>query len=180
MCTLLKRFLRIYSVFLQKERKLTWYNFFLEARLLRLCFILWVSRINKNLLSIFYKLKTMFWKKLIKWWLMKRIKKKILNKSTKRIKFRVQKLLKSRAGKIFRIELWIQKKNIRIISTQIDNKIISQNKEKVKWAIKETVSQTFLRTIELCLNVKRQMIQNPRLTLKNFFLKKSSSLITFS
>jgi hypothetical protein len=71
--------------------------------------------------------------------------------------------------------LWIQKKNIRIISTQIDNKIISQNKEKVKWAIKETVFQTFLRTIELCLNVKRQMIQNPRLTLKNFFLKKSSS-----
>jgi hypothetical protein len=63
---------------------------------------------------------------------MKRIKKKILNKSTKRIKFRVQKLIKSRAGKIFRIELWIQKKNIRIISTQIDNKIISQNKEKVK------------------------------------------------
>jgi len=63
---------------------------------------------------------------------MKRIKKKILNKSTKRIKFRVQKLLKSRAVKIFRIELWIQKKNIRIISTQIDNKIISQNKERVK------------------------------------------------
>lgn len=63
---------------------------------------------------------------------MKRIKKKILNKSTKRINFRVQKLLKSRAVKIFRIELWIQKKNIRIISTQIDNKIISQNKEKVK------------------------------------------------
>jgi hypothetical protein len=63
---------------------------------------------------------------------MKRIKKKILNKSTKRIKFRVQKLLKSRAVKIFRIELWIQKKNIRIISTQIDNKIISQNKEKAR------------------------------------------------
>jgi hypothetical protein len=63
---------------------------------------------------------------------MKRIKKKILNKSTKRIKFRVQKLLRSRAVKIFRIELWIQKKNIRIISTQIDNKIISQNKEKVR------------------------------------------------
>jgi len=63
---------------------------------------------------------------------MKRIKKKILDKSTKRIKFRVQKLLKSRAVKIFRIELWIQKKNIRIISTQIDNKIISQNKEKAR------------------------------------------------